>query len=609
MSVESGELNYCRKEEVKQRHISTYLTFELFTSCFKGVLDSFLNSSVATCNTSMPVTLDNIQFYDGPSKPRKPLHHAFSSSGYCTGVFSSSERPFSCQTTVCSMTSRSSASHANYQKHQQTAALPNEFDMELRKSLEEDVPHLANDDALEGASCDSLPAFNITHQGDLDRDVSLDSPFLKTVDRACEPGHTCPSKFPSPVRTSASNPPFIETYSVVQSDSENLIGDANQSTEREVAQQREETFPSSLPSTIDESVLSDVSNSVCGRSTETSLSFRSISPVSETSKEDLFLSLASKDHSKEKPDTHQYAGQETMRNSDSCSVTTTLPRSPEQVTSEQADAAEAIDPKSPARSKSPCIPGEPTKTSPKKRKTKNEGEKTSGKLCQGGKYSSFAVVIPALRSRPTSAQPSSPAVSSDMSLSGDSERSEDSSDENYTRDNSLSQLSDKESIETLGCKHTRIGTTASYEFQGSRDGLLDCRNTSRDIIGRAILTIESEGSKPTFFLTLVPEDNPSPSHPSTNYTHEAMAPSRKQKQSVKKSRHSQAKRERRRYLPDEDYLLVNLKEREKLAWDEIAAHFPSRTSSSLQVHYSTKLKHRSTGQPRLRTEKRKRKRK
>lgn len=61
------------------------------------------------------------------------------------------------------MTSRLPASHANYQKYQQTVALLNEFDIELRKSLEEDVPPLANDDALEGAYCDLLLTFNLTY--------------------------------------------------------------------------------------------------------------------------------------------------------------------------------------------------------------------------------------------------------------------------------------------------------------------------------------------------------------------------------------------------------------------------------------------------------------
>lgn len=135
---------------------------------------SILKSSVSICDTSMSVTLDNIQFYDGPSKPSKPPHSAFNSRRYCTGVFPSSERPIFTQTTGCPLTSRSTASHENNQKHQQTAVLPNVFDIELRKSLGGDLLPLAKDAALEGASCDSLPIFDLGHQEDFNRDLSLD---------------------------------------------------------------------------------------------------------------------------------------------------------------------------------------------------------------------------------------------------------------------------------------------------------------------------------------------------------------------------------------------------------------------------------------------------
>ncbi|KAB8077633.1 hypothetical protein BDV29DRAFT_188517 [Aspergillus leporis] len=48
------------------------------------------------------------------------------------------------------------------------------------------------------------------------------------------------------------------------------------------------------------------------------------------------------------------------------------------------------------------------------------------------------------------------------------------------------------------------------------------------------------------------------------------------------------------YTSDENALLVRLKEREGMPWAEIAAHFPERSASSLQVHYSTKLRHKAT---------------
>ncbi|KFZ18875.1 hypothetical protein V502_03915 [Pseudogymnoascus sp. VKM F-4520 (FW-2644)] len=47
------------------------------------------------------------------------------------------------------------------------------------------------------------------------------------------------------------------------------------------------------------------------------------------------------------------------------------------------------------------------------------------------------------------------------------------------------------------------------------------------------------------------------------------------------------------YSEDDDELLIQLKEKDKLPWDEIAEYFPERTKGSLQVHYTSKLKNRS----------------
>ncbi|KFY31613.1 hypothetical protein V493_00962 [Pseudogymnoascus sp. VKM F-4281 (FW-2241)] len=47
------------------------------------------------------------------------------------------------------------------------------------------------------------------------------------------------------------------------------------------------------------------------------------------------------------------------------------------------------------------------------------------------------------------------------------------------------------------------------------------------------------------------------------------------------------------YSKDDNKLLIQLKEKDKLPWDEIAEYFPERTKATLQVHYCTKLKNRS----------------
>ncbi|KAJ5343366.1 uncharacterized protein N7506_003190 [Penicillium brevicompactum] len=100
--------------------------------------------------------------------------------------------------------------------------------------------------------------------------------------------------------------------------------------------------------------------------------------------------------------------------------------------------------------------------------------------------------------------------------------------------------------------------------------------------GSAILTVESNtGLKPAYFFTFVPD--PSPMLPPA---HTAVIPPLK---------HT--------YTSDENALLVRLKEKEAMSWSEITTHFPGRNMSSLQVHYSTKLRHKvssRSGRPKKR---------
>jgi hypothetical protein len=47
------------------------------------------------------------------------------------------------------------------------------------------------------------------------------------------------------------------------------------------------------------------------------------------------------------------------------------------------------------------------------------------------------------------------------------------------------------------------------------------------------------------------------------------------------------------FLPEDDALLIRLKEKERLPWVRIAEHFQKRSKGTLQVHYCAKLKRRS----------------
>jgi hypothetical protein len=49
-----------------------------------------------------------------------------------------------------------------------------------------------------------------------------------------------------------------------------------------------------------------------------------------------------------------------------------------------------------------------------------------------------------------------------------------------------------------------------------------------------------------------------------------------------------------RFTQEEDAKLIDMKEKKGWSWDEIEGAFPRRTRATLQVHYSTKLKHRAS---------------
>lgn len=49
-----------------------------------------------------------------------------------------------------------------------------------------------------------------------------------------------------------------------------------------------------------------------------------------------------------------------------------------------------------------------------------------------------------------------------------------------------------------------------------------------------------------------------------------------------------------KFTPEDDQLLVDLKEKKNLAWKQIADFFPGRSSGTLQVRYCTKLKAKTT---------------
>jgi hypothetical protein len=61
-----------------------------------------------------------------------------------------------------------------------------------------------------------------------------------------------------------------------------------------------------------------------------------------------------------------------------------------------------------------------------------------------------------------------------------------------------------------------------------------------------------------------------------------------------RAKNAPSRSKRPRFTEEEDARLVNLKERRGWSWEDIQRSFPGRSTGSLQVRYSTKLKERNT---------------
>lgn len=111
---------------------------------------------------------------------------------------------------------------------------------------------------------------------------------------------------------------------------------------------------------------------------------------------------------------------------------------------------------------------------------------------------------------------------------------------------------------------------------------------------------ESEVSTPTesrSSLTGRPSDHSNPSECSvhTAYGTQSSAPpegGRKEPSILMVTSQSETSTSKHgeEYTPEDDVLLLRLKEIEKLSWNEIATHFPARTSGSLRFRYYNKVK-------------------
>ncbi|KAJ5161363.1 hypothetical protein N7492_006755 [Penicillium capsulatum] len=145
---------------------------------------------------------------------------------------------------------------------------------------------------------------------------------------------------------------------------------------------------------------------------------------------------------------------------------------------------------------------------------------------------------------------------------------------------------------------------------------------TQEIFGRGVLRIQSHGPRHAYFMTFLPEAP----HQSSLPTPPKMPPyqssrlddtteNKSSRQVACGERHKRTKPticedgdvwsgstngprtgiSKQTSLSKGDQLLIQLKEQQKLSWNEIAKHFPGKSRGSLQVRYSTRLKRRNFG--------------
>lgn len=199
-------------------------------------------------------------------------------------------------------------------------------------------------------------------------------------------------------------------------------------------------------------------------------------------------------------------------------------------------------------------------------------------------YPSIAVVVPVTpwkRTRATRSTTRATACKRRL------HHNQGSNGNNYTDGPSM-DLSERSHKERQCRKKKRRYAVGPISYIGDCNSpVSDCAPENRNILGRAILTVQSDGSKPAYFFTFMPETAPSPlpdGSPSRHSRDDRLT-------SLGSSVTSSGKQ--RLYSSEENALLVRLKEREGMSWAEIAEYFPDRSASSIQVHYSTKLRRKT----------------
>ncbi|KAJ5712947.1 uncharacterized protein N7483_010128 [Penicillium malachiteum] len=525
----------------------------------------------------MAVTLDNIQFYHGPSKPTKRPYYTFNSNDDGNGTMPSVCPPAIEERTIFLATDHHNflpATHSEETMNQHTVQSSNIFDLELAKTREMVSSSPTLNETGERGACSSRSTSVRDHQ---EHSRSSSHGLCKTIEPDF-PGISSRSSSVSP------SPSLLHADSVgaPPPSSTNMIEESSSSRSTNSG----EVF--NRCASCDEEGSSNLLSNV---SLQPSLTSKAASErstpafVFQSSPSDCLVVTS---------------GPSSEPSSDSSSTEIALfgssgPKNADYDSASDLDYAEQA-----ARCGS--VGSHSERTSVQKdfirRHTQRETKKRSpGRRedAAGRRHTSVAVVIPPPRRHQLWSLRSSPGhIPPDDSQSESSANNDDSDDGDFTIDTVVSRVSN--------IKAHRLSMEKSPS--SIRTSSCQAGHTSHN---------QSICPEPTYYLTFMP-DNFMPD----NLNLMPPVPTRSRRASntptiisERRTRGCTApvKGQRRSYSTDEEKLLVQLKERENLTWKEIATHFPGRKWSSLQVHYSTKLKGRNSnrrygqGQKRVRRKK------
>ncbi|KAJ5522961.1 hypothetical protein N7513_003338 [Penicillium frequentans] len=518
----------------------------------------------------MSVTLDNIQFYHGPSKPTKQPYLTFDSKRDSSGV-----DPSVPPSTTANQTSLATGHSGSYQiphseaiLNRHAAQTSNLFDLEIAKTWEMvSSPPMLDNIGERG----TRPLGMNSKYHDQEHPRSPSSALCKAI----EPESSDRSSGSSRSSRSSSisiSPPILDTHSsgLPLSNSSNMT---------------RELLPSNSPNNREFFHICTPRDEVCSSSSASSISLQSglTSKLASERSKPAFTPERG-------PGDNRAVAPRPIPESSLWHIS--VPGSAEPVSIQHAGMSDLEYVEQAASSGSASSDSATTSVQnhiPRIRKPIKEIKQPRSvrrDIAADRRHASVAVVIPSPRQYHLRGQRSPPEhLSSDHSSAND----DGSDDDDFPTDTVASQASDVETHHLpLGESSRSICTSPCYTGH-TPHSQPSGQHVGKDMTGRAILTIETLGSVPTYFLTFMPDTDGWIPHVPTHRPRAPKGPTKIGKR-VARGGSTPVKGQRRSYSTDEDILLVKLKEEKNLSWEEITRHFPGRKSSSLQVHYFSKLK-------------------